>query len=219
MSAVPIVLLLGLGGLYVLSQKKPVSTQAQKAASEVPADANALLGNMLSPSNSDPNALADIFKAFVAAVPNQVPGEAKFRLMQYALATFLKILMLSKGASPNVPELQSIAYAPTEGGQGLLSYGDIENSAQVDIASALNDSYSDIGGMGQYIGDWAQEYNIVAAGPKRRRLLAFILATKAKQLALQAGSYHFPSNVYFAIANLRTEDIPTTTPANSIAAI
>lgn len=218
MGPLPIIAALVIGA-FALAGKKSASNQATKAASEVPADANSLLATMLAPSLIDPAALADIYKSFVAAAKNQTKGDAKLRLVQYALATFLKLVVLGKGAQPDTNELLMIAYAPIDGGKGLIGYGDIGVDRQTAIANALADNYTDVDGLGQYIGAFATAYNTAAAGPARRRLLAYILASKAKQVALRTGGYSFPSENYFAIANLKSADIPATTNPNSIVSI
>lgn len=218
MSPIPVLVLLGVAG-WALAGRKTSTNQAAIASKQVPADANALLANMLAPSNTNPNALADIFKAFIAAAKNQTAGDAKIRLVQYALATFLKMAELSKGAQPDTNELLLIAYAPIDGGKGLIGYGDIGIDRQTAIANALADNYNDVNGLGQYIGAFATAYNTAKPGPERKRLLAYILAAKAKQVALRSGGYTFPSESYFAIANLRSGDVPVTTAPNSIVSI
>ena len=219
MSPLPLIVLLGLGA-YALSSKKSSAgnSQASKAPSEVPADANSLLATMLAPSLTDVNTLAQIYKTFAAAIQNQTNGNAKLRLAQYALATFLKLASLSKGAQPDPNELLMIAYAPTAGGKGLVGYGDAAVDRQTAIVNAINTA-SDVGSLGQYIQAFATAYNTAKPGPERKRLLAYILAAKTKQLAVKNGGYTFPAESYFAIANIRADDLPTTTNPNSILAI
>lgn len=216
MSPVFVIGLLGLGA-WALTRKSAGPNQS-KAATEVPADANALLATALAPSLTDPSALADIIKAFIAGAANQQKGDAKLRLAQYSLATFLKLAMLAKGAQPDPNELLMIAYAPTAGGAGLIGYGDIGVDRQAAVAAALAEGFSDANGLGMYIGAFAGAYNTAKPGLERKRLLAYILATKAKQIALLAGGYKFPAQSYFAIANIAAANLPTTTPPNSIVA-
>jgi hypothetical protein len=215
MSPLPVLLLLGVSA-WAIAGKKPASNQASKAASQAPADANALLASMLAPSLTSATTLADMFKVFIAAAQNQTGGDRKLRLMQYALATFLKMAMLSKGAQPDANELAMIACAPIDGGKGLIGYGDVGVDTQTAIANALQPTFTDVGGLGQYLQSFATAYNTAKPGAERRRLLAFIYALKAKQVALNQGGYNFPAENYFALANLASADVPTTTAPNSI---
>jgi hypothetical protein len=218
MSPIFVIALLGVGAYALTKKQTPSQSAATKAASEAPVDANSLLATALAPSLVDPTALSDIIKAFIAGAANQTNGDRKLRLAQYALTTFLKLAMIVKGKQPDPNELLMIAYAPTAGGAGLIGYGDIGVDRQAAVASALAETFGDPNALGMYIGAFAQAYNTAKPGLERKRLLAYILATKAKQIALLAGGYKFPAQSYFAIANIAAANLPSTTPPNSIVA-
>lgn len=226
MGPLPIIALLVVGA-FALASKKSSSNQAATAASEVPTDANGLLATMLAPSLVNLDTLKQIYASFMTAAENQYDinktSSAPARLAQYALATFLKASVLAKGAQPDPNELMLIAYAPTAGGAGLIGYGDTGVDRQTAIANALNAATTS-GALGSYIGALATAYNTTAAGPGRRRLLAYILAAKARQVALSNAvkfpdAEQFDPPVFFAIANLKSADIPATTNPNSIVSI
>jgi hypothetical protein len=226
MSALPVFVLLGLGA-WALAKNKPATAVQSKAASEVPADANSMLATMLAPSLVSLDTLKQIYASFMTAAENQYDANkasaAPARLAQYALATFLKAAMLSKGAQPDTNELLMIAYAPTSGGAGLIGYGDVGVDVQAAIAAALAPGYSDLNGVGTYIGGLAQLYNTTQPGPARKRLLAYILAAKAKQIALRnpvqfPDANQFDAPMYFAVANIPAASLPATTSPNSILA-
>jgi hypothetical protein len=196
--------------------KQPTAVAAKP--SEAPADADNILASALAPSLTDVNALHQMFDYLQAAFKNAT-GPSAQRLAQYALTVFLKACMLSKGAQPNANELLAIARAPIAGGAGLISYADSGIDQMTAVATALAPTMTDVGTVGTYIASVA---NIPT---KTARLRAYLLALKAKQMALRNPVQFtdvdkmpvYSPGTFFAIANLQASTVPATA-ANSILA-
>lgn len=230
-------LILGVGA-FMLANKKSAGAGGGAAAAQVPQDANSLLATLLAPSLIDVAVVRQIYNAFIAAADNQsriTPStstslKAYLRLEQYALTAFLKASVLAKGAQPNTSELMTIAYAPlvevTGGNITAATFATDGSGAdqRAAMAAALSDKLTDVAAVGAYIGQFANVYNRTSNTAQRKRLFAFILALKAKQIALVntvqfQDAKQFDSNVYVAIANLPASSITPTTAANSILAV
>lgn len=208
MNPLLIVAALGLGGYALL---KGSSSDPQ---SEVPTDANALLATMLAPSMTDVQQLTQFMNVFLAAVGNQKGARAKTRLLLYALATALKRVMLQKGAQPNALELLAIAYAPYGS-----STSNSEATADVRRAASegLDASMTSLPALNTYLSAIAQATtNQQLTTAQKTRMVAYLLALKAKSLMLASGAT-FGSEIYNCIANMPLGKIPTIT-ANSILA-
>jgi hypothetical protein len=208
-----IVLALAAAGGWLLL--KP-SGAALPKPSEAPADADGLLASALAPSLTDVSALQQFYVTLATAV-NNLQGAAAQRVALYALVCFLKACMLAKGAQPNANELLAIARAPLAGGAGLVSYGDAGIDQMTAAATALASTMADVGAIGTYI-------SAIAAVPSSTpRLRAYLLALKAKQMALRnavgfSDAQNMPAKipqVFFAIANLPATSVPANS-ANSI---
>jgi hypothetical protein len=131
------------------------------------------------------------------------------------LVTSLKVAMLSKGATPNADELLALAYAPSSGMGGIQQLSDAPADAQQAAYAALIDSQQDIGTIGSYIqAVHSALTNANLSAAQKKRLTAYLLAMKAKQIELQVGN-KFQSPAYFAIANMANVPTPS---ANSILA-
>ena len=202
-------LVLAVGAWFVFK-----GTAADNGASkDAPADANGMLATVLAPSMTDTAQLTQFFQYFTAAYGNAATPQAGLRLSLYALVTALKVAMLQKGSQPNPDELLALAYAPASVINGIQQLPDAPADVQQATYAALVDSQTDIGTIGSYIASLAA----VAAQPglstaRRKRLTAYMLAMKAKQMMLQMNN-SFKSPAYFAIANMT--NVPTVA-ANSI---
>lgn len=210
-----VLVLAGVGGWLLL---KP-TTEAPKKSSEAPADADGLLANALAPSLTDLPTLLQIYTYLAAAFKNAT-GTSAQRLALYALTVFLKACMLARGAAPDANELAAIARAPLAGGAGLISYGDAGADQMAAAVAALAATMTDVGALGTYITAIAN-----VSGGKNKRLTAYLLALKAKQMALRntvrfpdaEGLAKYEPETFFAIANLAASNVPTP-GANSILA-
>jgi hypothetical protein len=207
----PLVVLLVLGVGWAFLRGKSADSGA---SSEAPKDANAMLATVLAPNMTNLDQLLQFFNYFTAAIANQTTPRATLRLSLYALATRLKVAMLQKGAQPNADELLAIAYAPASGMGGIQQLPGVPADMQQAAYAALVDSQQDVGTIGKYIeamvtaSSQGGKFDVATA----KRLLAYLLAMKAKQMMLQA-NITFQSPAYFAVANM--QNVPTTTP-NSI---
>lgn len=207
MNPLLIVAALGLGG-YAL-----MKSAASDPKSEAPADANSLLATVLAPSMTDVAQLTQFMNVFLAAGQNQSATKAKFRLSEYALATGLKIQMLKKGAQPNALELLAIAYTPSSWSQKSEATADVKRACD----EALKDTMTSLPALNTYIAAIAQATtNQQLTTGQKTRMVAYLLAIKAKQMLLSAGATFAPA-VFTAIANMPLGKVPTIT-ANSILA-
>jgi hypothetical protein len=206
----PLMLLVLAVGAWFFLKGKAADNGASKDA---PADANGMLATVLAPSMTDVGQLTTFYQYFQAAIANQQTPQSTLRMTLYALVTALKIAMLRKGSQPNADELLALAYAPSSGMGGIQQLPDAPADVQQAAYAALVDSQTDVGTIGQYIASMAS----VAAQPglstaRRKRLTAYMLAMKAKQMML-SDKIQFLSPAYFAIANM--SNVPTIAP-NSI---
>jgi len=208
MNPLLILLLIGAGWFFLRGKAAD-----QGASKEAPADANGMLASVLAPSLTDTAQLQKFFSYFTAAIGNQATPQATLRLSLYAIVTALKIAMLGKGAQPNADELLALAYAPSSGMGGIQQLPDAPADAQQAAYAALVDTQTNVGTIGQYIQAIAQaSQNPAPSVAQKKRLVAYMLAMKAKQMML-AGGNNFTSPAYFAIANMA--NVPTIA-ANSI---
>lgn len=198
MNPLLLLLVVGVGWLFLKGAKAD-----NGASKEAPADANSWLATVLAPSMTDSTQLTQFFHTFTTAAGNQTNPASVLRLSLYALATALKVAMLSKGAQPNADELLAIAYAPSSGMGGIQQLPDAPGAdVQQAAYAALVDTQTDIGTIGTYIQSLVQVLaNNTISAAQKRRILAYVIAAKAKQMMLQTGNT-FQSPVYFAIANM-----------------
>jgi hypothetical protein len=208
MNPLLLIVLLGAGWALLKGGGKTVAA----ASKDAPADANAMLATVLAPSLTDLSQLGQFFSAFVAGAANQTAPERVLRLSLYALVTRLKLAMLAKGASPDAAELASIATAPSSGMGGIQQLKNAPADAQQAAVAALVDTQKDVGTLGQYIDAIAGALANSSSVATKKRLMAYLLAIKAKQMMLQNGVI-FQAPAYFAIANMAA---PSTVKANSI---
>ena len=222
MPPILLIALLAVGGYFLL--KEPAGSTSKPT--EAPKDARDLFATMIAPSMTSIDALRTSWAYLLTAAKNQAAGSvAASRLAQYALVCFLKACMLAKGAQPDPNELAAIGQAPLTGGAGLISYGDASMDQLQAVAAGLAPTYTNLAGLGQYIAAVSSAYQ---QGGKTKRLLAFLLALKAKQMLL-ANPVQFTGAVpavdttpfqdaqdfpvalpqcLFAIANLPASDVP-----------
>ena len=210
-------------GYLMLGGTKPLLK-----ATEASAEATGLFASMIAPSMVSIDTLRTSWTYLLTAAKNlETGGPAQSRLAQYAMVCFLKACMLAKGAQPNANELAALGAAPLEGGAGLISYGDVGLDQMTAVAAGLAGTYMDVGGLGQYIAAVAGLTGGTSiyppASPGSKRLQAFLLALKAKQMLL-ANPVQFDSaavfaaafpQCLFAIANLPAAAVPASS-ANSI---
>lgn len=215
-----IILALAAAGGWLLL--KPTGAAELPKPSEAPADADALLASALAPSLTDVPTLQQFYVTLATALSN-LQGAAQQRVAQYTLVVFLKACMLAKGAQPNADELLAIARAPLGGGAGLISYGDAGIDQMTAAATALAATMTDIGTIGTYIQAIMNVNNSATNTNANARLRAYLLALKAKQMALRNAvgfpdAQNMPAKIpqaFFAIANLPAASVPASS-ANSI---
>lgn len=235
MNPILLLLLAGAGAWFFF---KPPGSTASAKPSEAPADADGILATALAPSLTDLGTLQQMYTYLQAAFKNAT-GDSAGRLALYALVVFLKACMLAKGAAPDANELAAIARAPLAGGAGLISYGDAGIDQMAAAATALAATTTDVGTIGTYISAIAsvavatatpagtQPFGSPLAVPaiQKPRLRAYLLALKAKQMALRnavgfpdaQGLAQYSPATFFAIANLPAANVPAQA-ANSILA-
>jgi hypothetical protein len=194
-----LILLLAVGAWMFLKG----SVADQGASKEAPADANGMLATVLAPSLTDIGQLTQFFNAFTTAYGNAATPQAALRLSLYAIVTALKVAMLQKGAQPNADELLALAYAPSSGMGGIQQLPDAPADAQQAAYAALIDGQTNVGTIGTYMQSMATSVssNNQLTQAQKKRLYAYLLAMKVKQMMLTMGN-SFKSPAYFAIANM-----------------
>jgi hypothetical protein len=195
--------------LLVLGGAALLLTHSSEQSSDVPKDANALLATVLAPSMVNVGQLSQFFDTFVAAAKNATNAKAQLRLGLYALVTALKKAMLEKGAQPDATELAAMSQSPATGMGGIQQLRDAPADAQQAAYAALVDSQQDPIVVNQYAAAIkAASTNANLTPAQKRRLLQYVLACKAKYVALQSG-VALTAPIYFAIANANPVGEPT----------